>query len=787
MSNWKRHRTQSNRPTHTTEKNGTKIATLSNTVNNLIKPNINYYLSATINTIKEAPVIPSVSPIITSNGFIINYLGKSYAVTTAHTFFAEAQTPIVDGDDTSGQMQNVIVVEVNGNLYHISSDKVIYSRSLDVGFIPLPTLNASSSVPKIDKNFKTGTLGELCYVNYNDVLSRTKQVLSGKYVPFIQGQVDMFAITEKASNGTSGSPVFDNNGKYLGMVSAISGSDSEYVNMTICVPSSTLTSLLNLHNKYNTNNLDECNIFSGIFTNSILPEISMYIDSSNNYLSKQIQSGKGQRVIYADASSNMYPWDIITHATANNKSYTIGGNANEYSLNRVLLENASLNTNTFNLNLTTYRVDDYYFKRFHRVSQTIYTKRQSSNDKTHNIYKPLSEVVFDITVTNSNVVTFPDISDNTVFDDSSPDSLFYIGQQVQYSTNTQDFNQYNRNYATIVDISQNAKSITLNKTLNGDIRIAILPLGIGGWVQYNSPTKYKSNSGGWYDICWSAWGDGENADGDGEIVGQHIGDGEFNEAGVEYSEPLYRFKIDASYTHINNNIFVIQSYTNLLFLMIASMDSSIQEKIQTMITEINRLYSKIRDLYPAQDDFLDFIGENRADLYWVFFSNCMTRFGQDTITMFNVIPDPPYDPSGNNFGVYENWDDYKSHLFADGDIYNTPISYYATNMMDGSGNVSANSFNNSLFNTTNGWFYGTVSDRAGEAGRGLRAGANIASQQLEMILENLLQDGSSGYITNLVSIQYLMELCGVSWNNLLIAHNWRKANGLSSKLIFNKV
>lgn len=65
--------------------------------------------------------------------------------------------------------------------------------------------------------------------------------------------------------------------------------------------------------------------------------------------------------------------------------------------------------------------------------------------------------------------------------------------------------------------------------------------------------------------------------------------------------------------------------------------------------------------------------------------------------------------------------------------------------------------------------------------------ANIASQQLEMISENLIKENSTdGYLTNITSIAYLMELCSVSWNNLLIAHNYRKLNGLSSKLIFNK-
>ena len=146
--------------------------------------------------------------------------------------------------------------------------------------------------------------------------------------------------------------------------------------------------------------------------------------------------------------------------------------------------------------------------------------------------------------------------------------------------------------------------------------------------------------------------------------------------------------------------------------------------------------------------------------------------------MFNVIPDPPYEPN-----EYDDWDEFKQGEF--GDIYTEPISNFAATMEDGSGNISANSFNNSLINTENGWFYGTVSDRSGERIGG--TGGNIASQQLEMILENLLEDGGEGYLTNVTSIAYLMELCGVSWNNLLIAHNYRKQHGLDTKLIFNKV
>ena len=40
---------------------------------------------------------------------------------------------------------------------------------------------------------------------------------------------------------------------------------------------------------------------------------------------------------------------------------------------------------------------------------------------------------------------------------------------------------------------------------------------------------------------------------------------------------------------------------------------------------------------------------------------------------------------------------------------------------------------------------------------------------------------------NLTTIAYFMELCGVSWNNLLIAHNWRKKNNKTSKLVFDKI
>lgn len=319
-----------------------------------------------INTVKDAPPLPAGNPTVTTNGFLVEYLGNKYIVTSAHTFFTEAQTPSIANDEQSGRIQSTITVEINDTLYYFSSDEVVYSRSLDIAFVPVFTTSKALSL-----NFANGKLAETCFVSYTDILTRTNQIVEGKYVPFIQGQVDMFAITNTTSNGTSGTPVFNSKGQILGMVSALSGAEGVYSNMTLCVPSNTiLTMLTRYNNNVVDNNLDNLNLFADMFVNSIEPIVSMYVNSNDGILRNILKTAGGQRLIYTDKDSGMYPWDILTKVTTNNKEYKIGSNA--YSLNRVLLENLG---NEENLNVEIYRIQDYYFKRFFQIPKTIYCNR----------------------------------------------------------------------------------------------------------------------------------------------------------------------------------------------------------------------------------------------------------------------------------------------------------------------------------------------------------------------------------------------------------------------------
>ena len=59
-----------------------------------------------------------------------------------------------------------------------------------------------------------------------------------------------------------------------------------------------------------------------------------------------------------------------------------------------------------------------------------------------------------------------------------------------------------------------------------------------------------------------------------------------------------------------------------------------------------------------------------------------------------------------------------------------------------------------------------------------------------MILDDLVtqdHDHTKLSIHNITSVNYLMELAGVSWNNLLIADNYRKRHNMESKLKFTKI
>ena len=98
--------------------------------------------SVLINTVKEAPSLPTVRPILTTNGFLYKHNSQTYIVTTAHTFFAESQTPST-GDDQMGTMQNTIQVSMHDGKEYldltIAPNDVYYSRTFDVAFIPMET------------------------------------------------------------------------------------------------------------------------------------------------------------------------------------------------------------------------------------------------------------------------------------------------------------------------------------------------------------------------------------------------------------------------------------------------------------------------------------------------------------------------------------------------------------------------------------------------------------------------------------------------------------------------
>ena len=230
--------------------------------------------------------------------------------------------------------------------------------------------------------------------------------------------------------------------------------------------------------------------------------------------------------------------------------------------------------------------------------------------------------------------------------------------------------------------------------------------------------------------------------------------------------------------------------------MISTLQTTVQEKINVLQTEINDLYDRIQQhiddgfadpqmtsdpdpLTPDSDPLTSYV--KLSGFFVICYSCAVSRFGNDAMTMFSAIPFPSEDAT--------YWDNYKRTTFGKGALYDTPISSYISTIEEGKDNEGANVFNNSLINTQNGWFYGKVSDRSSQDNE-LGYGANVASQQLEMILDDLVNENSTTDpppFGNLTTINYFMEMCGVSWNNLLIAHNWRKKEGMESKLIFEKI
>ncbi len=709
--------------------------------------------SVLINTVKEAPSLPTVRPILTTNGFLYKHNYQTYIVTTAHTFFAESQTPST-GDDQMGTMQNTIQVSMHDGKEYldltVAPKDVYYSRTFDVAFIPIET--TLTTVTEFSLNNRNG---DMCFIPYTDTLSRTEQCIQGKYLKIVQGQVDMFAVTAEGSTGTSGTPVVSNN-RVVGMVSSCSGGEGAYTNMSLCVPSNTIKRLLETITPSASKDLDDSNLFTGAFYQLVEPSVSMYVDSEDGELKKLLRNSGGQRVIYSDRDSRLYPWDIVTGATINGKHHKVGA-AN--SMSKLLLNNK-----VEEMELDVYRIAKEYFYNFLNITDTIYCTEHEDPDGGSKFYCPVSEITQKV-YGNKNIIEFSNLKVS--------DDLFYIGQQLSYVLWNDDskYKKFDRSYATIIDIKPELNSVIINKELaEGSYCIGIVPIGQAGYVLHNSPTKYDEDGNSDTVICFPDEGSGDIESPDG------MQDDLTNEQLHKLKVTNPDFKLDTL------NTFVIQSFTNMLFLMVSQVQCSVQEKINIIETEFEILWKKLVDIYgdvgiPEEKlPLTSFIEFNF--LYTIFYANCVSRFGNDAITMFNAIPDPPVETA-------DYWRSHKEESF--GDLYSSPVSTFASSMEER--DAFKNGFNNSIFNTENGWFYGTVSDRAGQ-NVDFDYGSNIASQQLEMILDDLVthsHDHTKLSIHNITSVNYLMELAGVSWNNLLIADNYRKRNKLESKLKFTKI
>ena len=145
-------------------------------------------------------------------------------------------------------------------------------------------------------------------------------------------------------------------------------------------------------------------------------------------------------------------------------------------------------------------------------------------------------------------------------------------------------------------------------------------------------------------------------------------------------------------------------------------------------TEFNAMWETIKN---KVGDLTSFV-ENSL-LYWVFYNSITTISSNSAITLFNAIPDPPTAPSNK----YNSWNEYKEELF--GELYDQPISTYASTMKDKETNPD--SFNNSVIDAENGWFYGKISDRTKREGGG---SYNTFAQQFEMILDDLVKYNYDG-------------------------------------------
>ena len=157
------------------------------------------------------------------------------------------------------------------------------------------------------KNQNRGSKYKKVTVSYIDTNSNNVITIDSKYNPSVNSTVQMASINQALIPGSSGSPVLDNKGNVVGMISCLG---DEYQNMTLVVPIETINTVIDKSVSLKIDGISEINIDT---------ETKLYPKGFNcplnsgylNLLPNGVDIKYGELVIQS-YDPNLKPFDIIS-------------------------------------------------------------------------------------------------------------------------------------------------------------------------------------------------------------------------------------------------------------------------------------------------------------------------------------------------------------------------------------------------------------------------------------------------------------------------------------------
>ena len=277
-----------------------------------------------------------------SNGFFYQKGKKTYLVTTAHT--------IIDNWQSIGE--NTIVADkvsilYQGKSYDLDTTFWLYSKYYDIMLIPINKINKFEQVNAFIKSENKNP--SKVSVLYIDPISNKPIKKEAEYVSQVGASMHLGAIAHPLTAGSSGSPVFSDDEKLVGMITS---TDQEYQSMSLTIPAETIDSFIDIYE----NDFDypkylgvETNLINTSYTTSIKNETlkELYQDQKQQFM--------GELVINTSKENKLNPFDIIT--SINGKKV---GNGLNRSINIALANTTSSNS----VSVNGFKIDPDFRKKF---------------------------------------------------------------------------------------------------------------------------------------------------------------------------------------------------------------------------------------------------------------------------------------------------------------------------------------------------------------------------------------------------------------------------------------